>query len=95
MVARSRMPDESSRFTDLSFDEVVSDPMAQIEHVYRRAGIELTGEARVAMATWRSRNAEEKLPKHRYSAEQFGLTNDQIRSEFADYTARFIPEERA
>ena len=95
MVARSRMPDESSRFTDLSFDEVVSDPMAQIEHVYRRAGIELTGEARVAMTTWRSRNAEEKLTKHRYSAEQFGLTNDQIRSEFADYTARFIPGERA
>jgi Sulfotransferase family len=95
MVARSRMPDESRRFTDLSFDEVVSDPMAQIEHVYRRAGIELTGEARVAMTTWRSRNAEEKLPKHRYSAEQFGLTDDQIRAEFADYTARFIPEERA
>src|SRR4029453_79167 len=66
MVARSRMPDESSRFTDLSFDEVVSDPMAQIERIYRRAGIELTDEARVAMTTWRSRNAEEKLTKHRY-----------------------------
>jgi len=37
-----------------------------------------------------------RLARHTYAAAQFGLTDDQIRAEFADYTTRFIPpEERA
>jgi hypothetical protein len=95
MAARDRIGDES-RFTDVGFREAVTDPMAQIERIYRHAGIELTDEARTAMAAWRVRDAAEKLARHTYSAEQFGLTNEQIREEFADYTARFVPpEERA
>ena len=96
MAARDRIPDASSRFTDVGFREAVSDPIAQIERIYRRAGIELTDDARAAMSAWLAKHAEEKLGTHRYTAAQFGLTDEQIRAEFADYIARFIPpEERA
>ncbi|MEO8605053.1 MAG: sulfotransferase [bacterium] len=93
MAARDRMADESSRFTDVQFRQAVADPLAQIAGIYQRVGLELTDEARRAMVAWRSRDAAEKLDKHTYTAEQFGLTGEQIRREFADYTARFIPPE--
>ena len=70
--------------------------MAQIERIYRRAGIELSRRgARWPRPPGGPEMQRRSSPKHRYSAEQFGLTDDQIRAEFADYTARFIPEERA
>jgi hypothetical protein len=93
MDARARMPDEATRFTDVRFRAAVADPMAEIARIYRRAGIELTDEARTAMAAWRARDAQEALVKHTYTARQFGLTDEQIRSAFADYTARFLSSE--
>lgn len=96
MAARDRMPDEGTRVTDVRFHEAMRDPLAQIARIYSRAGIELTADARDAMLAWRARDAAEKLVKHTYTAEQFGLTGEQIRSEFAGYIDRFIPpEERA
>ena len=88
------MPDEATRFTDVRFRSAVADPMAEVARIYRRAGIELTDEARAAMAAWRARDAREALVKHTYTAPQFGLTEEQIRSEFADYTDRFLAEEK-
>ena len=32
----------------------------------------------------------ESLPVHRYSADDFGLTDDQIRERFAEYSRRFL-----
>jgi hypothetical protein len=93
MAARDRMPDEAGRFTDIGFREAVTDPMAQIERIYRRVGIELTDEARRAMNGWRADDAKEKVAKHTYTPEQFGLTAEQIRAEFADYASRFLPSE--
>jgi len=96
IATRDRMSDASTRFTDVRFREAMRDPIAQIARIYQRAGIELTDDARAAMTAWRSRDAAEKLVKHTYTAEQFGLSGEQIRREFADYTCRFIPpEERA
>jgi len=42
------------------------------------------------MRAWMARDAQEKLPKHRYAARDFGLSEDQIRAEFAAYSARFL-----
>jgi len=91
MAARDRRTGESTRFTDVGFRAAMQDPMAQIARIYRRAGIELTDEARAAMTAWRSGDAQENLVKHTYTAAQFGLSDEQIRSEFADYIARFVP----
>lgn len=92
MRARAAVADEEARFTDISFADAVGDPFAQIETIYDRADIEFTEAARAAMRAWLAEDAEQKLAKHTYTAEQFGLTDDQIRSEFADYTARFLGE---
>jgi hypothetical protein len=93
LTARARRPDEAARFTDVGFRAAMRDPMAQIARIYRSAGIDLTDEARAAMSAWRAADAREKLVKHTYTAERFGLSAEQIRSEFADYIERFVPPE--
>lgn len=97
MAARDRMPDAAARFTDVSFRAAMADPLAQIERIYARSrartGIELTTEAREAMLAWRAADAREKLVKHAYTPEQFGLTRERIRDAFAAYVDRFVPPE--
>lgn len=87
---RTRRAAESDRFTDLRFEDAVSDPMGQIERIYARNDLELTRETRLAMEAWRAADAREKLGTHRYTAQDFGLQDDQIRAEFSDYTSRFL-----
>ncbi|MDG2305726.1 MAG: sulfotransferase [Candidatus Binatia bacterium] len=90
MAVRNEMSDGATRFTDVRFGAAVEDPIGQIQRIYHRTGIELHDDARDAMATWLEKYAKQTLSKHRYTAEQFGLTEDQIRAAFADYAARFL-----
>jgi hypothetical protein len=53
------------------------------------AGLELTDSVRGAMQTWSAQNAAGSRGEHRYSAEEFGITADEIRDVFADYFDRF------
>ncbi len=95
LAARDRMPDAAERFTDLWFREAVSNPLAQVERIYDAIETELIPEARSAMESWLAAYAREAHPAHRYSAEQFGLSETEIREVFADYMSRFIdPRER-
>jgi hypothetical protein len=41
------------------------------------------------MVEWSSENRAGSRGEHRYSAEEFGLTDEQIRAEFADYLEAF------
>ncbi len=90
LAVRDRMPDADQRFTDVWFRDAVSDPLGQVQRIYDAVGTELTVEARVAMTAWLAEDAREKLPAHRYTAEAFGLSEREIREEFAEYTSRFI-----
>ena len=90
LTVRAGMRDESRRFTDIRFRDAISDPLGQVQRVYAAAGVDLDDAARSAMRAWMARDAQEKLPKHRYAARDFGLSEDQIRAEFAAYSARFL-----
>jgi len=90
METRDRMPDARERFTDVWFHDALSDPLGQGQRIYDAVGIDFTSEARAAMTGWLSDNAREKLPAHRYTAAEFGLSPEQIRETFRAYTARFI-----
>lgn len=90
LAVRSAMPDESLRFTDIRFRAAVADPIGQVQRIYEAVGIDLVDEARAAMQAWLARDAQEKFPKHRYTADEFGLSEKSIRDEFAEYTSRFL-----
>ena len=90
LSVRARTPDERRRFTDIRFRSAISDPLGQVQRVYAAVGVDFDDEARSAMRAWIAKDAQEKLPMHRYAARDFGLSEDGIRAEFAEYTARFL-----
>jgi len=89
---RDRADNAALRFTDIRYADATADTIAAVTHVYRGAGIDFSQEARAAMEAWllqSSRNRTE-TPTHRYTAEEFGLSREEIRDSFADYSARFL-----
>jgi len=96
LAARDRLADSAERFTDVWYRDAVSEPLAQVERICDAIGSELLPEARTAMERWLAAEARSPRPAHRYSAEQFGLSETAIREAFAEYMARFVePFERA
>ncbi len=89
MAARTRLGDDPERFTDITFDEMVADPLRQIAELYQKLGIELTAETETRMRAWLERSNKAQLTRHRYTAAEFGLSAVEIRERFGDYLARF------
>ena len=87
MAARPAIGEE--RFVDIGQPELNADAVAVAERIYDFAGLELADEVRTAMAAWSEQNQAGARGEHHYTAEEFGLTEDEIRSEFAEYLDRF------
>ena len=96
LAARERLPEASERFIDIWFRDALSDPLGQVQRIYEAIGIDFTREAQIDMKKWLAEDASEQRPAHRYTAEEFGLSREQIGEAFAAYSERFIaPRENA
>lgn len=92
MATRDRVRDRG--FVDVSYYDLIRDPMPEVERIYRAAGMSLSDAARRAMQTSRKVNKQHKYGRHKYAIEDFGLTPDDIESKIAPYRARFqVPYE--
>jgi len=80
-----------ARYLDLQFQDSIRQPESVLSQLYAFAGIELTDETRHEMQRWRTFNQREARPEHHYTAEEFGLEDAQLKTQFADYIARHIP----
>lgn len=78
------------RFIDVWYMDAVKDPLGQARRIYAFAGFPMTPEAEVAITRFVQSNPREKRPPHHYTLAQFGLTEEGIRRDFADYMERFI-----
>jgi hypothetical protein len=87
MGARAAIGED--RFLDVSQDQVERDPVGTAERIYRFAGIDLGDDVKVAMGEWAATNRRGSRGAHQYSAEEFGLSLDDVYGEFADYCRRF------
>jgi hypothetical protein len=88
MAAHDRHPEN---FHDVQMDDLVADPIGVIRGIYRRFDLTLQLEVEASMQKWLEEHAEGKPGFHRYKAEDFGLTEDMIREQFAEYIARYYP----
>jgi hypothetical protein len=77
------------RFIDVGQPEIQTDPIGAVECIYEFADLDLADDVRTAMITWSDQNRAGSRGEHRYSAEEFGLTAEEIRSSFADYLEAF------
>lgn len=79
---------------DVSYYDLLADPLAQVRRIYAHAGRELTAEAESAMRRVSIRDVQNRYGKHVYSLADFGLSRAQIEETFAGYRRRFaIPME--
>jgi Sulfotransferase family len=88
MAAHDQHPEN---FHDVYMADLVEDPIGVIRGIYQRFELTLQGEVEAAMEKWLDEHAEAKPGFHRYKAEDFGLTEDDIRTRFHEYIERYHP----
>jgi NAD(P)-dependent dehydrogenase (short-subunit alcohol dehydrogenase family) len=76
-------------FVDVSYYDLVADPLAQARRIYAAAGIDVTPEAETAMRRLLEHQVANKHGRHVYRTRDFGLSPARIEETFADYRARF------
>ncbi|MEM6723291.1 MAG: sulfotransferase [Bacteroidota bacterium] len=74
---------------DISYYDLIKDPMQEIERIYAFLGYELTPSAKAAMEKTRSSNKKHKYGKHQYQLSDFNLTEVEINQKFAQYLDRY------
>ncbi|MEM7434369.1 MAG: sulfotransferase [Myxococcota bacterium] len=85
LEVRAAHQDKESQFVDVQFEEVVADPVATMERIYRELALPWTDEAEHRMRGFLSENPRTKHGVHTYELEDFGLERDEIRARFSRY----------
>jgi hypothetical protein len=89
---RAQRPD--AEIVDVHYADLVRDPVATVEKVYERTGIELDDTTRAAFAAYVQAHPRGEFGAHRYDFESLGLDAGALRERFADYIERYdIPVE--
>ena len=88
MAVRKQLP--TDRFHDVQFQDTVADPLKVLEGIYQFIGMPLTEEAVAEIEKWRDSNRRELRAPHKYSLEQFGLSERQLTSDFEDYRQKYV-----
>jgi hypothetical protein len=92
MATRDRVNDKG--FIDVSYYDLIEDPIPEVTRIYEAAGLTLTPEAQNAMEASRKVNKQHKYGRHKYSLADFGMTKDDVESRLAPYRTRFtVPYE--
>lgn len=87
MQARDAIGED--RFCDVSYHDVMANPVRAVERIYERFGMELSPEASKNILTWVENNNQTKHGVHQHSPSDFGLDGDAINRQFRNYTDRF------
>jgi hypothetical protein len=88
MQARDR--GDGSQFFDVRFIDTVKQPMAVVARVYAFLGWSLPADIADAMRAWLVQDEKAHQGGHEYTAQQFGLSDAQIRSDFSAYIERHL-----
>ena len=82
-------PNRDVRFIDLSYRDVVADPVARARALSEELGLPVDASTESRMAEHLTRNRQHKHGRHRYRAEDFGLDEPRVTGAFGDYLDRF------
>jgi hypothetical protein len=85
--SEGRQPRRS--FFDVSYSDLIREPMAVVRGIYRHFDRELSPAAEGAMACFVAQNPKDKRGAHLYTLEQFGLDPATERLNFRNYTDYF------
>jgi hypothetical protein len=77
------------QFIDVSYHDVMADPVRAVAQIYELAGLTMSNVHVEAIRDWLARNPPAKHGQHKHSPDQFDMDGEAINRDFADYTARF------
>jgi hypothetical protein len=80
---RRQHPELRDRFHDVLYRDLVRDPLAAVEALHRRLDAPFSAAARERVAAHLAANPKGKHGVHRYRLEDYGLTPDLVRRQFA------------
>jgi hypothetical protein len=75
---------------DVAFADLVKDPMQVVSRIYNRFSLQLDDSTIARMQQFLEENKRHTHGVHKYTLEQFGLTEAMIENRFGDYIERFI-----
>ena len=84
---RRSHPELEARWVDVSYYDLVRDPMAVVTHIYERRGWPLETEAVARMEAWlqAQRKRRRTESRHTYDLADYGLTPEAVDAAFARY----------
>lgn len=85
----------AAQFLDVQFVDTVKRPMDVVRRVYAFIGWTLTPEMEARMRDWLAQDDKERVGGHDYQPEEYGLSAEQIRRDFASYRDRHVREAAA
>ncbi len=77
------------RFMDVSYHDVMADPMRTVARIYERFGLKVSDEHATNIRNWLADNSQTKHGAHKHSPEEFGMDADAINRQFNEYVDRF------
>ena len=78
----------------VDYYRLASNPETLLDEIHAGVGTDTPDDVRASISAWRAANPQGKRGVNRYTLEQFGLVEDELRELFADYTRHFaIPTE--
>ncbi len=87
MKARDKLGE--NRFVDVWNRDLVADPVATFEKLYDQLGLTIDDAMRARLKEYNAKNAKGAHGTHKYTLEEYGLTEEQINERYAHYNARF------
>jgi hypothetical protein len=87
VAARDRRPD---RFVDVHFKAMLSEPLEQAQRVLTELGLPPGPDDVRAFEEYLEHNRAQRHGKHSYTPEEFGLSVEQLESDFAFYTEAYL-----
>lgn len=94
MQFRQKMADRKYQFIDVYFEELLDNPVACVEKIYRHFGMPWSAALKIKMDTFMIQNGRDKHGKHQYSAAMFGLDKAVLDETFSDYRQFFCVQKK-
>lgn len=81
-------------FVDISYYDLLKNPVDEIQRIYEKAGIYLDTSAKQAMVLTQKKNKQHRYGKHVYNIDDFNLTKESIEEKYRFYREHYqIPVE--
>jgi hypothetical protein len=87
MASREAIGEEP--FIDISYHDMMADPVATVRRTYERCGLAMSDEHTARIRDWLAGHEQTKHGVHKHSPEEFGMDAEDINRLFADYRERF------